>query len=151
MNQATFGSGCFWGAEAFFRDINGVIDTRVGYCCGSDGTTPAGRIEVVQIDFDPALVTFSQLLEFFWISHDPTSQDKQGNETGEAVRSAIFFHTAEQENLARLKKQQFSQKSDKPSVTQIIAFSEFELADEKHQQYVQKNGQHACFVATRGL
>lgn len=142
--QATFGAGCFWGAEAFFREIEGVLDTRVGYSSGTDGTTPVGRIEVVQVDFDPSIVAYDKLIEFFWASHDPTSIDRQGTETGESVRSAIFVHDDAQAADADTLRNRFNSSSPRPSVTQIIRFHALELADEKHQRYVEKNGHTAC-------
>jgi peptide-methionine (S)-S-oxide reductase len=137
---ATFGAGCFWGAETFFREIAGVYDTRVGYAVGSDGTTRPARIEVVQVDFDPAIVTYEALVDFFWQSHDPTSLDKQGNDVGEAVRSAIFVHDELQAMAAIARRERFNVESGRRSVTQVIPFDVFELAAEHHQQYELKNG-----------
>ncbi|WP_082530225.1 peptide-methionine (S)-S-oxide reductase [Rhizobium sp. Root1203] len=78
LEQATFGAGCFWGSEAFFRAVEGVVDARVGHATGTDGSTAPGRIEVVQIDFDPSVVSYRELVELFWTSHDPTAVDRQG-------------------------------------------------------------------------
>lgn len=146
LDQATFGAGCFWGAEAFFRAIEGVSDTRVGHSTGTDGTTAPGRIEVVQVDFDPAVVSYRSLIELFWQSHDPTSLDRQGDETGEGVRSAIFVHTEAQAAEANELKASFNVSSIAPATTQVIPYEMLELAEEKHQRYVEKNGSHACAV-----
>lgn len=146
-DQTTLGAGCFWGAEAFFRGMDGVLDTRVGHSTGSDGSTPPARIEVVQIDFDPAVITYKELIEMFWTSHNPTSHDKQGDETGEGVRSAIFVHTEEQAETARALRDSFNAASARPATTQIIPFNGLELADEKHQRYLEKNGHSACSVS----
>lgn len=146
-DQATLGAGCFWGAEAFFRGMDGVLDTRVGHSTGTDGSTPPARIEVVQIDFDPAIIAYKDLIEMFWTSHNPTSFDQQGDETGEGVRSAIFVHTEEQAQTAGALRDSFNAASARPATTQIIAFNGLELADEKHQRYVEKNGHSACSVS----
>ncbi|GLU27398.1 peptide-methionine (S)-S-oxide reductase MsrA [Brucella sp. NBRC 12950] len=146
MEQATFGAGCFWGAEAFFREIDGVIDTRVGHSSGTDGSTTAARIEVVQIDFDPQVLSYDALIRFFWDSHDPTSLDRQGEETGEGVRSAIFVHSSAQANEAGRLRDVFNATSLKPATTQIIPFKGLEIADEKQQRYLEKNSAATCSV-----
>jgi peptide-methionine (S)-S-oxide reductase len=146
--KATFGAGCYWGAEAYFRSIDGVTDTRVGYATGSDGSTAAARIEVVQVEFDPSIVSYEALIDLFWRSHDPTSQDRQGTEVGEGVRSAIFVHSPDQAEKASHHRAVFNQTSPSAATTQIISYTDFELADEKHQRYVEKNGQHACSIPT---
>ncbi|EPE96340.1 peptide-methionine (S)-S-oxide reductase MsrA [Rhizobium grahamii] len=144
--QATFGAGCFWGAEAYFREIEGVIDTRVGHATGTDGSTRPGRIEVVQVEFDPSVVSYAKLIDLFWLGHDPLSFDRQGEESGEGVRSAIFFHTTEQEEAAKSLRAAFNSTSPSPATTQIIQYEGLELADDKHQRYVEKNGHQACSV-----
>ncbi|MDR2113264.1 MAG: peptide-methionine (S)-S-oxide reductase MsrA [Candidatus Accumulibacter sp.] len=146
LEQATFGAGCFWGAEAFFREAEGVVDARVGHATGSDGSTPSARIEVVQVDFDPSRVSYETLVNLFWQCHDPTSFDRQGDETGESVRSAIFTHSAKQAEIAERLRANFGRNSEKPAVTQIIAYVGMELAAEEHQRYIEKNGGHACVV-----
>ncbi|MDM9648373.1 peptide-methionine (S)-S-oxide reductase MsrA [Rhizobium sp. S163] len=143
---ATFGAGCFWGSEAYFRGIDGVIDTRVGHSTGTDGSTDPGRIEVVQVDFDPTVLSYRTLIELFWKSHDPTAFDRQGDEAGEGVRSAIFTHDSQQYSAATELKAHFNANSPLPATTQVIPFVELELADEKHQRYVEKNGYHACSI-----
>ncbi len=147
IEHATFGAGCFWGAEAFFREITGVVDARVGYSTGSDGTTSPARIEVVQVDFDPNVVGYEELLDFFWRSHDPTSLDRQGDEIGEGVRSAIFTHSANQVGAAKRVRDRFNSTSDRPAVTQIISYAGMEIAADEHQRYIEKNGDHACSVS----
>ena len=145
--QATFGAGCFWGSEAYFRAIDGVTDARVGHSTGTDGSTAPGRIEVVQVDFDPTIVSYRTLIELFWKSHDPTSLDRQGDEVGEGVRSAIFTHDNQQFSEASELKASFNSSSPLPATTQVIPFIALELADEKHQRYVEKNGHHACSIS----
>jgi len=145
IEHATFGAGCFWGSEAFFREVEGVVDARVGHSTGTDGTTPPARIEVVQVDFDPAVVSYEELIGLFWRSHDPTSVDRQGDETGEGVRSAIFVHSEEQAASAAAMRARFDSTSPRPAATQIIQFDGIDLASEEHQRYVEKNG-HACSV-----
>lgn len=144
--QATFGAGCFWGVEAFFRDIEGVIDTRVGHALGIEDGEPPVRVEVVQIDFDPATVSYEALLDLFWEMHDPTSLDRQGEETGQGVRSSIFAHSEEQAAAAEASKARFNARTSKQAVTFIYAYGPFELADEAQQRYLEKNGGHACRV-----
>ena len=146
IEQATFGAGCFWGAEARFRALPGVVDSRVGYATGTDGSTAPARIEVVQVDFDPAEAAYADLLEAFWTSHDPRSFDRQGDEAGEGVRSAIFVHSDAQAQAARAAKAALNDGAARPVVTQIIAFAGLELADEHHQRYVEKNGATACSI-----
>lgn len=150
MNKATFGAGCFWGVEAAFRKINGVVSTSVGYM-GGHFPNPSyldvlsritGHAEVVQVEYDPEKISYKELLAVFWSIHDPTSLNRQGSDRGEQYRSVIFFHTSEQEKAARHSKQklQMSGKFDKDIVTQIQPASEYYLADEHHQQYLEKQG-----------
>lgn len=148
IEKATFGAGCFWGVEAFFREVRGIVDARVGYATGTDGTTPPARIEVVQVDFDPAIVSYGHLVDLFWTVHDPMSFDRQGDETGESVRSAVFTHSEQQASIAKAAKTRFDESSPCPAATQIIPYGHFELADEKHQQFIRKNGGHACAIVT---
>nr|WP_082529930.1 peptide-methionine (S)-S-oxide reductase [Rhizobium sp. Root1203] len=114
--------------------MEGVLDTRVGHATGTDGSTHPGRIEVVQVDFDPSLVSYAKLIDLFWLGHDPLSFDRQGDETGEGVRSAIFFHTPEQEEAAKNLRATFNSTSPSPATTQIIPYDGLELADGKHQR-----------------
>ena len=150
MAKATFAAGCFWGVESMFRDIDGVIGARVGYTGGHvanpnyemvcGGAT--GHAEAVEVDFDPAVVAYEDLLNAFWDGHDPTTLNRQGPDFGSQYRSAIFFHDAEQEVAAResLARLEASGRFQKPIVTQIAASSEFYPAEEYHQQYFAKRG-----------
>ena len=148
LQKATFGAGCFWGVEAAFRRLKGVVSTSVGYM-GGHFDNPCyldvlsritGHAEVAQIEFDPQQVTYSELLEMFWQMHDPTSLNRQGADRGEQYRSVIFYHTPEQAAIARQSKQQLqaSNRYDKPIVTQIESASAYWLASEEHQQYFAK-------------
>jgi peptide-methionine (S)-S-oxide reductase len=148
MNQATFGAGCFWGVEAAFRRVEGVTATSVGYM-GGHFEFPSyldvlsritGHAEVVQVEYDPAIVTYEALLAVFWSIHDPTSLNRQGSDRGEQYRSVIFYHTPEQEELARRSRRHLDQSGqyDKPIVTQICPASTYWLASEEHQQYFEK-------------
>lgn len=145
---ATFGAGCFWGVEAAFRKVKGVISTSVGYM-GGHFANPCyldvcaritGHAEVVQVQYDPNIVSYDQLLQVFWKIHDPTSLNRQGPDRGEQYRSVIFYHTPEQEKVARQSKlqQQRSDQYQKDIVTQIQPASDYYLAEEEHQHYFEK-------------
>ena len=150
MKQATFGAGCFWGIEAEFRQIPGVIDTAVGYSGGNranptyedvcNGRT--GHAEVVQVTYDPAKVAYEQLLEVFWTSHDPTQLNRQGPDIGDQYRSVIFYHDDDQKIEAEESKRLFEKvgRFRRPIVTQIMPAMPFYRAEEYHQQYLQKCG-----------
>lgn len=152
--KATFAAGCFWGVEDVFRYINGVMETGVGYTGGSLEdptyrqvcTGKTGHAEAVQVEFDPAVVSYEQLLDVFWRVHDPTQLNRQGPDHGTQYRSAIFFHSPEQERLAResLKKLQESGQYRKDIATEITPAFTFWKAEEYHQQYVEKNGSGGC-------
>jgi peptide-methionine (S)-S-oxide reductase len=147
--KATFGAGCFWGVEESFRKLKGVNSTIVGYTGGylpnptyetvCNGDT--GYIEVVQIDFDPNIISYNELLETFWAIHDPTSLNRQGADIGVQYRSAIFTQTEEQEILAAKSKEKFEKlgKFSKPIVTDIKPITLFYPAEEHHQKYVMKH------------
>lgn len=148
MEKATFGAGCFWGVEAAFRKLKGVVSTSVGFM-GGHFENPCyldvcsritGHAEVVQVEYDPAVISYDELLTVFWDIHDPTSLNRQGGDRGEQYRSVIFFHTPEQEKAARSSKQQLqlSGKYDKDIVTEIKTASAYWLASEDHQQYYEK-------------
>ena len=156
METATFGAGCFWGVEATFRQIPGVIDTAVGYLGGElvnptyedVCTDRTGHAEVVQITFDPAKVSYEQLLSVFWETHDPTTLNRQGPDIGTQYRSAIFFHSPEQEAVARKSKAEIeaSGKFRRPIVTEITPASTFYRAEEYHQKYLEKRGLTHCHI-----
>ncbi len=150
MERATFGAGCFWGVEAAFRKVPGVLSVSVGYSGGSSkdptykevcsGNT--GHAEVVEMAFDSSKVSYEDLLDVFWKIHDPTTLNRQGPDVGTQYRSAIFFHTPEQEAsaVASKEKLQGSGRYKKPSVTEITPASEFYRAEEYHQCYYEKQG-----------
>ncbi len=156
VEQATFGAGCFWGVEAAFRQVEGVLETAVGYA-GGDLETPTyedvcrgvtGHAEVVQVDYDPEQASYEQLLEVFWNNHDPTTLDRQGPDVGSQYRSAIFFHTPEQQAAAQTSKerQDGSGRFGGPIVTEITPASTFYRAEEHHQRYLEKRGLASCRI-----
>jgi len=148
--KATFGAGCFWGVEAAFRKIEGVVSTTVGYSGGSSKNPTykdvcsgrTGHTEVVQVEYDPSKTSYEELLKVFWGVHDPTQINRQGPDVGTQYRSAIFFYTAEQEAAAKAAKAHLekSGRYRKPIATAIIPASEFYMAEEYHQQYFEKHG-----------
>src|SRR5260370_29896615 len=153
---ATFGAGCFWGVEAAFQRVPGMIDTAVGY---SGGETPnptykdvctdeTGHAEVVQVTFDPAKVSYEQLLGVFWQTHDPTQLNRQGPDFGTQYRTAIFFHSPEQEATAMksLAALDASGKFKRPIATEITPASTFSRAEEYPQKYLHKRGVASCRV-----
>ena len=146
VEQATFGAGCFWGAEAGFRVLPGVLDSRVGFARSSKDES--ALIEVVQVDFDARVISYSRLIEHFWTLHDPTSVDRQGADIGVKYRSALFFSSAQQAQSARLAIQRLdaSGRLGKPVATVILALGEFQPADEDQQRYLEKHGASACSI-----
>ena len=154
MEKATFGAGCFWGVEASFRKIKGVISTTVGYMGGALKnpsyedvcTDKTGHIEVVQIEFDPKVVTYEYLLEIFWKIHDPTQLNRQGPDIGTQYKSVIFYHDDKQKKKAEESKikQEKLKKHSKPIVTEILKEKTFNKAEEYHQQYFEKMGESNC-------
>jgi peptide-methionine (S)-S-oxide reductase len=152
METATFGSGCFWCTEAVFQQIKGVESVESGYSGGSvkdptyyqvcEGTT--GHAEVVQVTYDPKVVTYRELLEVFWKLHDPTTLNRQGNDAGTQYRSVIFYHTDEQKELAEHYKRKLDESGAylRPIVTEIAPFTEFYPAEEKHQNFFRENGNY---------
>ncbi len=150
LQKATFGAGCFWGVESNFRQIPGVIDARVGYLGGTlDNPTyedvctdRTGHAEVVQVTYDPQKVSYEKLLDAFWTMHDPTQLNRQGPDYGTQYRSAIFFHTPEQEAIAKRSKEeaQRSGRFKRPIVTEITPASKFYEAEDYHQRYFEKRG-----------
>jgi peptide-methionine (S)-S-oxide reductase len=152
MEKTTFGAGCFWGIEYSFNKVPGVLEAPVGYSGGSlenptyqqvcSGQT--GHAEVVQVEFDPNKVSFQELLEVFWNIHDPTTLNRQGPDVGTQYRSAIFFHSQEQETLARKSVQILTEQKrfSNPIVTEISPIDVFYLGEEYHQRYFEKQGRH---------
>jgi peptide-methionine (S)-S-oxide reductase len=156
MAKATFAAGCFWGVEATFRQIDGVSSTRVGYTGGelknptykdvcSDHT---GHAEAVEVDYDPAKVKYDDLLQVFWENHDPTQLNRQGPDFGSQYRSAIFYHSPEQEQAARASKEKLekSGRFSRSIVTQIVPAVTFYEAEDYHQQYLEKRGLATCHI-----
>ena len=154
MEKATFAAGCFWGVEADFRQLQGVTATAVGYTGGSLPnpsyedvcTGKTGHAEAVEVEFDPARLSYEVLLETFWQSHDPTTLNRQGPDVGTQYRSAIFFHSPEQQAAAIASKERVQGNTSKPIVTEIIPASEFYRAEEYHQRYLEKRGQATCAI-----
>jgi peptide-methionine (S)-S-oxide reductase len=156
MAKATFGAGCFWGVEEEFRKIPGVLATAVGYSGGKlDNPTykdvctdTTGHAEVVEVDYDPARVSYDALLEVFWNGHNPTQLNRQGPDVGTQYRSAIFVHSPEQEAAARASKERLvkSGRFQKPIVTEISPAQTFWKAEDYHQQYLAKRGLGSCHV-----
>jgi peptide-methionine (S)-S-oxide reductase len=156
MEKATFGAGCFWGVESAFRQIAGVTDAAVGFMGGTTAnpsyrdvcTGRTGHAEVTQVTFDPARVSYELLLDVFWEIHDPTTLNRQGPDHGTQYRSAIFYHSPEQEAAARasLQKLEAAKKFARPIVTQIVPAGDFYRAEEYHQRYFEKNGISACHI-----
>ena len=145
---ATFGAGCFWKTEHEFLNLPGVVKTSVGYM-GGDFANPSyldvvaritGHAEVAQIEYNPDVVEYQKLVDVFWQMHDPTSLNRQGADRGEQYRSVIFYHTSEQEQIARKSKLQLQQsgKYEQDIVTEIKPAKEYYLATEEHQQYLFK-------------
>lgn len=149
MEKATFAAGCFWGVESAFRKVNGVVSTTVGYSGGATEkpTYPevcsgeTGHAETVEVVFDSAQVSYRDLLNVFFNLHDPTTRNRQGPDFGTQYRSAIFFHTPEQEAEARAAKAELerSKRFSREIVTEIVPISQFYRAEEYHQQYDEKH------------
>jgi peptide-methionine (S)-S-oxide reductase len=156
MEKATFAEGCFWGVEANFQSVPGVISAVSGYTGGKTEnpsyedvcTGRTGHAEAVEVEFDPAKVSYDDLLKVFWTSHDPTTPNRQGPDVGTQYRSAIFFHGAAQEAAARASKESLekSGKLKRPIVTEIVAAGPFYRAEEYHQKYFAKHGLHGCGI-----
>jgi len=151
---ATFGAGCFWGVEAAFRQVKGVLETAVGYSGGwmknpnyqDVCTDRTGHAEVVQVTFDPSVVSYEQLLDMFWKKHDPTQLNRQGPDHGTQYRSVIFYHSPQQKQAAERSKErlQASGRYARPVVTEIAPAGPFYRAEEYHQQYLKKRGLASC-------
>jgi peptide methionine sulfoxide reductase msrA/msrB len=150
LQKAAFAAGCFWGVEAAFQEIKGVVSTRVGYMGGHtknptyEGvcTDKTGHAETVMIEYDPNKVAYDYLLDAFWSMHDPTTMNRQGPDVGSQYRSVVFYYTPQQQKaaLASKKKLEDSKKFKKPIVTEIVAAGEFYSAEDYHQKYFKKHG-----------
>ncbi|MHA1566518.1 MAG: peptide-methionine (S)-S-oxide reductase MsrA [Alphaproteobacteria bacterium] len=146
VDIATFAAGCFWGVEAAFRKIDGVKETTVGYIGGRTESPSyeavcggqTGHAEAVQVTYDTAKVSYDQLLALFWDSHDPTTLNRQGPDIGSQYRSAIFFHSPEQEVAARASADAAAARHSKTIVTEIVPAGKFFMAEDYHQQYFEK-------------
>jgi methionine-S-sulfoxide reductase len=156
MATATFAAGCFWGVEQRFTALPGVTSTEVGY---TGGTTPqpsyeqvcshtTGHAEAVRLDYDPERISYEELLAAFFGMHDPTQLDRQGPDVGDQYRSAVFFHTPEQEKAARSAVEQLTESGvfKRPIVTQIAAAPEWWRAEEYHQKYFEKHAHFSCRI-----
>jgi peptide-methionine (S)-S-oxide reductase len=156
MEKATFAAGCFWGVEATLRQTQGVKSTAVGYTGGTTKnptyeqvcTDTTGHAEAVEVEYDPAEVSYDQLLNVFWDNHDPTQLNRQGPDFGSQYRSAIFYHTPEQQAVATASKERLAKsgKFKRPIATEIVPAAEFHRAEEYHQQYLEKRGLASCHI-----
>ena len=156
MEKATFGAGCFWGVEAAFRELPGVVDAVSGYEGGTMDnptyqdvcTDETGHAEVVEVTFDPTLTSYDKLLDAFWNLHDPTTLNRQGPDVGTQYRSVIFYHSPEQQAIAKASKQKLeaSGRFRRPIVTQIVPAQTFNRAEEYHQRYLEKRGVKSCHI-----
>ena len=156
MALATFGAGCFWGVELRFSELDGVLSTAVGYMGGQLDeptyqqvcTDSTGHAEVVQITFDPAKISYEQLLNCFWQWHDPTTLNRQGPDVGSQYRSAIFYHDDAQLALAKqsIKALEAAGVFARPIVTSLEPAATFWRAEEYHQDYLKKRGMSACHI-----
>lgn len=154
--KATFGAGCFWGIEAAFRQVRGVVSTAVGYMGGTRDepsyrqvcTGRTGHAEVVQVEYDPQRLSYADVLAVFWENHDPTTLNRQGPDVGTQYRSAIFVHDPAQEETARRSKDEFdaSGRFRRPVVTEISPAATFWPAEDYHQQYLEKRGLSTCRI-----
>ena len=149
IDTATFGNGCFWCTEAFFQRVKGVEKVVSGYSGGRTpnpsydqvGTGSTGYVEVVQVMYDPSKVSFDDLLEVFWKTHDPTTLNRQGNDVGTQYRSVVFYHSEEQKEKAEHYKEELNKSGawNKPVVTAVEPFTNFYAAENYHQNYYNNN------------
>jgi peptide-methionine (S)-S-oxide reductase len=157
IKKAYVAGGCFWGMEELFRKQTGVVDTRVGYS-GGENENPTyenhpGHAEALEISYDSTKTSFEDILDYFFRIHDPTTQNRQGNDVGSSYRSAIFYQNNDEKNAAEnfISKVNDSGRWDKPVVTSLEKFEEFYSAEEYHQDYLQKNpGGYTCHVERFG-
>jgi peptide-methionine (S)-S-oxide reductase len=156
FSKAMFGAGCFWGVEIAFANLEGVTSTAVGYSGGSTGqpsykevcSGSTGHVEVVQVEYDPARVSYNELLDLFWELHDPTQVDRQGPDIGTQYRSVVFYFDDEQRRQAEESKAALDASGSlgKPVATRIEQADTFWLAEEYHQRYLEKRGMASCRV-----
>ncbi len=156
---ATFAAGCFWGVEAAFRRVDGVVETAVGYSGGTTEkpsyedvcTDRTGHAETVQVRYDPAKLAYDDLLNVFWNCHDPTTLNRQGPDVGTQYRSAIFYHDAAQKAAAEESKRKLGQsgRHRRPIVTEIVPAPTFYRAEEYHQRYLEKRGRTSCATTVK--
>jgi methionine-S-sulfoxide reductase len=156
LEMATLAAGCFWGVEAVFAQVDGVVSTTVGYTGGSVErpsyeqvcTGLTGHAEAVRIEFDPEVVSYGELLDIFWENHDPTTPNRQGPDIGDQYRSAVFFHSLDQERVARATRDSLdaSGRYTDPIVTEIVPATDFYPAEEYHQDYYRKHGLVGCGI-----
>src|SRR6201993_3138719 len=149
LEVATFAAGCFWCTEAVFDQLKGVVKVESGYSGGSVRnpsykqvcTGDTGHAESIEIAFDPSIISFKDLLQIFFTTHDPTTYNRQGADVGTQYRSAVFYHNLEQEKIARQVIQEFNQSKvwKKPIVTEVVPYREFYKAEDYHQDYYVKN------------
>jgi peptide-methionine (S)-S-oxide reductase len=152
--RARFAAGCFWGIEAAFRELDGVLDVTVGYTGGATADPTyeqvcggaTGHAEAVEVIFDPGAVSYRRLLDTFWHIHNPTTPNRQGWDVGSQYRSAIFFHDSEQQRLALATRESEQKSLVKPIVTEIVPATTFNRAEEYHQRYFERSGYAACGV-----
>jgi peptide-methionine (S)-S-oxide reductase len=156
IEKATFGAGCFWGVQELFHNIPGVKSATSGYAGGTTENPSyeevcshsTGHAEVVEVEFDPAVVSYEKLLETFWANHDPTTRNRQGPDIGAQYRSVVFYHSPEQKTAAEAKRDELgkSGKFQRPIVTQIEPAPAFYRAEEYHQRYLAKHGRSHCAI-----
>jgi peptide-methionine (S)-S-oxide reductase len=156
MEKATFGAGCFWGVESAFRQVPGVVETAVGYTGGTKEdptyeqvcTGSTGHAEAVDVTYDPARVSYEDLLNVFWSNHNPTTKNRQGWDVGSQYRSAVFFHSPEQKAAAEASREKIQEGLHWPKkvVTEIEPAPTFWRAEEYHQRYFEKTGRSSCTV-----
>jgi peptide-methionine (S)-S-oxide reductase len=152
LEKATLGAGCFWGVEATFRRLAGVKETQVGYMGGKLKnpsykdvcTDSTGHAEVLEVTFDPEVIGYRDILEVFWDNHNPTTLNRQGPDVGTQYRSAIFYHSPEQQAEAKASRDAAQSRFPRPIVTEIVPAIEFWRAEEYHQQYLEKRGLSQC-------
>lgn len=152
LEKATLGAGCFWGVEATYRRLAGVKETAVGYMGGKLKnptykdvcTDSTGHAEVLEVTFDPSVISYHDILEVFWDNHNPTTLNRQGPDVGTQYRSAIFYHSPEQEAEAKASRDAAQARFPRPIVTEIVPATEFWRAEEYHQQYLEKRGLSQC-------